>query len=255
MSDLHSSTSPATVLQSLALLAIGRTGADIEHLVREVRQKARRDRRDLRWSDIEQALGAQRKTMSADLRWSVSVHEAGHAIAWTMLGIGKVASVTLGLAEMGEVTVDRYRHLAQTETWLTRIMAAILAGRVAEKLVTGEVMAGAGGGDQSDLAKATAIALDAETSLGFAEHQPLLYRASARGFDVLTLDRDLAERVNARLLAAEKIARDVLEKHAAKLMQIATHLNGTGVMSGDEVRQMVGIGGDDTGEGHAETRL
>jgi ATP-dependent Zn protease len=255
MSDTHSSTPPATALQSLALLAIGRTGADIERLVREVRQKARRDRRDLLWTDIEQALGAQRMTMSDDLRWRVSVHEAGHAIAWTLFKIGDVEAVTLGLSEVGQVTVNRYRHLPQTETWLTKTMAAILAGRVAEMLVVGEVLAGSGAGPDSDLAKATGIALDAETSLGFAEHQPLLYRASARGFDVLTLDRELADRVNARLLAAEKIARDVLEEHAAKLMQIATHLNGTGVMSGDEVRHMVGIGGDETGEDHTETRI
>lgn len=247
MSDSHPYTSSAKPLQSLALLAIGRTGADIERLVRETRQQARRARRELMWTDIERALGAQRMTMSKDLRWRVAVHEAGHAIAWTLLGIGKVESVTIGLREMGEVAVDRHRHLAQTEIWLTRIMAAILAGRVAEQFVIGEVMAGSGGGDESDLAKATLVALDAETSLGFSDHQPLLYRASLRGFDVLTLDRDLADRVNGRLLAAETMARDVLEKHEAKLMKIATRLAETGVMSGEELRQMMGIDGDGTG--------
>jgi len=247
MSDTHSSTSPATALQSLALLAIGRTGADIERLVREVRQQARRDRRDLTWTDIERALGAQHMTMSDDLRWRVAVHEAGHAMAWTLLGIGKVESVTLGLREMGQVTVEKYRHLAQTEIWLTRIMAAILAGRVAEQRVIGEVMAGSGGGDESDLAKATLVALDAETSLGFSVHQPLLYRASMRGFDVLTLDRDLSERVNGRLIAAETIVRELLEKHETKLMQIATRLAETGVMSGEVLRHLMGIDSEGTG--------
>lgn len=254
MSDTHSSTPSATALQSLALLAIGRTGADIERLVREVRQKARRDRRDLLWTDIEQALGAQRMTMSDDLRWRVSVHEAGHAIAWTLFKIGDVESVTLGLGEVGQVTVNRYRHLPQTETWLTKTMAAILAGRVAEMLVVGEVLAGSGAGPDSDLAKATGIALDAETSLGFAEHQPLLYRASARGIDVLTLDRDLAERVNARLLAAEAMARGLLEAHRAKLMAIATRLNESHIMSRDEVRLLMGIGGNETGDGNGNAR-
>ena len=161
MSDIITLSSSSERIQALALLATGRTGADIELLVREVRQKARRDKRELTWSDIEQALGAQRMAMSDDLRWRVSVHEAGHAMAWTLLGIGEVASVTLGLEQMGQVTVDRYRHLPQTEDWLTRTMAAILAGRVAELLVIGDPMVGSGGGEDSDLAKASAIALDA----------------------------------------------------------------------------------------------
>jgi len=249
MSDIGSSSSASPALQSLALLAIGKTGADIERLVREVRQQARRDKRGLTWDDIEHALGADRMAMSDDLRWRVSVHEAGHAIVWSLLGIGEVESVTLGMGDMGQVTVRRFTHLSQTEDWLTKTMAAILAGRVAELLVIGEPLVGSGGGEGSDLAKATAIALDAETSLGMAEHQPLLYRLSTRGFDMLTLDRDLAERVNARLLTAETMARGLLEEQGSKLMKLANHLNQAGVMSGDEVRQLLGmgIGRDDEG--------
>lgn len=244
MSETHSSPSSATALQSLALLATGRTGADIERLVREVRQKARRDKRAMTWADIEQALGAQRLAMSDDLRWRVSVHEAGHAMAWTLLEIGEVESVTLGLGAVGQVTVNRYSHLAQTEDWLIRMIAAILAGRVAEHLITGEVLAGSGGGDDSDLAKATTIALDAETRLGFGEQQPLLYRGSERGFDVLTLDRALADRVNARLLKGEIMARSLLQKEGSKLMELVTRLNHAGVLSGDQVRQLLGVGGN-----------
>lgn len=241
MSDTIPFSSSSDGLQALALLATGRTGADIERMVREVRQKARRDKRELTWADIEHALDDQRMRMSDDLRWRVSVHEAGHAMAWSLLGIGKVESVTLGLEQMGQVTVDRYRHLPQTEEWLIKTMAAILAGRVAELLVIGEPMVGSGGGEDSDLAKATAIALDAETRLGMAEHQPLLYRPSVRGFEILTLDRDLAERVNTRLLTAETMAHNLLEEQGAKLMRLAGHLNQSRVMSGNEAREMLGI--------------
>jgi len=241
MSDTIPSSTSSAELQVLALLATGRTGADIERLVREVRQKARRDKRDLTWVDIEHALGADRMAMSDDLRWRVSVHETGHAIAWTLLRIGEIESVTVGIQGVGQVTVLRFTHLAQTENWLANTMAAVLAGRVAEQLVIGEVLAGSGGGEDSDLAKATGIALDAETSLGFAEHQPLLYRSPTRGFDMLTLDRELADRVNARLLAAETMARRLLEEHGSKLMEIATILNESGVMSGEELRKLLGV--------------
>ena len=240
MSDTIPSSTSSEGLQALALLATGCTGADIERMIREVRQKVRRDTRKLTWADIEQALGADRMAMSDDLRWRVSVHETGHAMAWSMLGIGKVESVTLGIEQMGQVTVDRYRHLSKTEEWLTKTIAAILAGRVAELLVIGEPLVGSGGGENSDLAKATAIALDAETSLGMAERQPLLYRLSNRGFDMLTLDRELADRVNARLLTAETMVRRLLEEHGSKLMEIATILNENGVMSGEELRKLLG---------------
>lgn len=251
MFETNPSPASSSRFTSLALLAIGRTGADIERLVREVRQKARREKRSLTWSDIELALGAHRRQMSADFRWRVSVHEAGHAMVWTLLGIGEVESVTLGIGDIGQVTVNRYGHLAQTEIWLTKTMAAMLAGRVAEALVIGEVMAGSGGGVDSDLAKATGVALDAETILGFSEQQPLLYRASVRGFDQLTLDRELAVRVNARLLAAEAMAHRLLEEQGAKLMELASGLNEVGVMSGNDVRQLLGIrctGHDDDDE-------
>ncbi|WP_305575736.1 hypothetical protein [Devosia sp.] len=193
--------------------------------------------------------------MSDDLRWRVSVHEAGHAIAFTLLGIGEVESVTLGIGSVGQVIVNRYGHLAQTEDWLTKTMAATLAGRVAEQMVIGEALAGSGGGEDSDLAKATGIALDAETSLGFAEQQPLLYRATVRGFDVLSLDRQLAERVNARLLRAETIAHELLDREGSKLMALASRLNHAGIMSGEEVRQLLGIRLDGQGDEDVETRL
>lgn len=254
MSEIHSSPSSPTALQSLALLATGRTGADIERLVREVRQKARRDKRGLTWADIERALGAQCMPMSADFRWRVSVHEAGHAMAWTLLEIGEVESVALGFGEVGQVTVNRYGHVAQTEDWLTRMMAAMLAGRVAEQLVTGEALAGSGGGENSDLAKATCVALDAETRLGFAAQQPLLYRGSERGFDALTLDRNLAEKVNARLLKGETMARSLLEAERSKLMEITIRLNQAGVMSGDEVRQLLGVGAKGLDDDFGNTR-
>jgi ATP-dependent Zn protease len=110
MSDTIPSSSSSKGLQALALLATGRTGADLERLVREVRQKARRDKRELTWVDIEQALGADRMAMSDDLRWRVSIHETGHAIAWTLLRIGEVETVSVGIQGVGQVTAFRFTH-------------------------------------------------------------------------------------------------------------------------------------------------
>jgi hypothetical protein len=51
------------------------------------------------------------------------------------------------------------------------------------------------------------------------------------------------------------MARGLLEAHRAKLMAIATRLNESQVMSGDEVRLLMGIGGDETGDGNGDARV
>ncbi len=229
------------VLRPLALLATGRTGADIERLVREVRRNTRREKRDITWNDLEHALLASQMRMSDDLRWRTAVHEAGHAMAFTLTGIAEVITATIGIEGVGQVSSRPNSHLAQTESWLMDFIACLLAGRTAELLVFGEPLVGAGGSDDSDLARATSHALAAETRLGFSKHQPLVYHSEGGSITELNLDRQLTERVNARLLSAEQAARDMLEARLDDLMAIATRLSEVSVMSGDEVRQMLDV--------------
>lgn len=226
-------------LRPLALLALGRTGADIERLVRDVRRKARRSRRSISWADLDAALREGHTAMSADLRKRAAIHEAGHALVYTVTGVAEVQSASIGLHGIGMVTTIANAELPQTESWLMNSMACVLAGRAAELLVFGEAVAGAGGSDESDLARATAVALAAETSLGFSKHQPLVYRSIAMGTHELTIDRQLADRVNRRLEDAEGTARKIVEGNRPALAEIAAALESEGILSGDEVRRIV----------------
>lgn len=239
MTDAADHTSSIESLRPLALLAMGRTGADIERLVREVRRRLRRVGRAMAWADLEAALRDGQAAMSDDLRWRASVHEAGHALVYMLTGTADVNAASIGLHGLGMVATSANDHLPQNEAWLMNTMAALLAGRTAELLVIGEVLAGAGGGDESDLARATVMALAAETQLGFSAYQPLLCKPPGMAMSDLALDRQLAERVNARLLAAETIARNLLEQHRDLHHVIATRLNTTGIVSGDELREML----------------
>ena len=240
MTDTVDHSSSTGGLRPLALLAMGRTGADIERLVREVRRRLRRVGRAMAWADLETALRDGQAAISGDLRWRASVHEAGHALVYMMTGVAEVTAASIGLHGLGMVATVANDHLPQNEDWLMNKMAALLAGRTAELLVIGEVLAGAGGGDESDLARATVMALAAETQLGFSAYQPLLCKPPGMAMSDLALDRQLADRVNARLLAAEAIARDLLKQHRDLHHAIATRLNATGIMSGDELREMIG---------------
>ena len=226
-------------LRRLALLATGSTGADIERLVRELRRKIRRQQRSLTWSDIENALLAGQMKLSDDLRWRTAIHEVGHAIAFCDTGIAEVVTVSIGIGGMGQVVSRQRQNLPQTRDWLMRTIACMLAGRTAEQLIFGETVAGAGGYDNSDLARATEHAVAAETRLGFSDHQPLLYRSVAGSINELSLDRHLADRVNSRLMEAEAMARSLLENRRDALIAIATQLKGVGVMMGEEVNVLL----------------
>ena len=156
-----------------------------------------------------------------------------------MTGVAAVQSASIGLHGVGMVTTISNSSIPQNETWLMHSIACLLAGRVAELIVIGEALAGGGGADESDLARATTMALAAETSLGFAQHQPLLYRSAPMGANALTLDRQLADRVNRRLEEAEAIARSIIKENRHALEGIAARLESAGIMSGDEVRHQV----------------
>lgn len=232
-------TTQSPDLRRLALLATGSTGADIERLVRDIRRKTRRQQRALTWGDLEHALLAGQVKLSDDVRWRTAIHEAGHAIAFCDMGIAEVITASIGIGGMGQVVSRQLHHRPQTQDWLMRTIACMLAGRTADLLIFGEAVAGAGGYDDSDLAKATAHAVAAETRLGFSDHQPLLYRPVAGSINELSLDRHLADRVNSRLMEAEAMARSLLENRRDALIAIATRLKDAGVMTGEEITRLL----------------
>ncbi|MCR6499093.1 hypothetical protein MUO32_08625 [Shinella sp. CPCC 101442] len=232
-------TAQSPDLRRLALLATGSTGADIERLVRDVRRKTRRQQRSLTWGDLEHALLAGQVKLSDDVRWRTAIHEAGHAIAFCNTEIAEVVTASIGIGGMGRVVSRQNNQSQQTQDWLMRTIACMLAGRTAELLIFGEAVAGAGGYDDSDLAKATAHAVAAETRLGFSDHQPLLYRSVAGSINELSLDRQLADRVNSRLMEAEAMARNLLENRRDALIAIATRLKDVGVMTGEEITRLL----------------
>jgi cell division protease FtsH len=173
------------------------------------------------------------------VRWRNAIHEVGHAITFCDTGIAEVITVSIGIGGMGQVVSRQHQHLLQNQDWLMKTIACMLAGRTAELLVFGDAVAGAGGYDYSDLARATDHAVAGETRLGFSDHQPLLYRSVASSINELSLDRHLAERVNTRLVTAEAMAKSLLESRREALIAIAERLKEVGAMTGEEVRALL----------------
>jgi hypothetical protein len=100
------------------------------------------------------------------------------------------------------------------------LLRMMLGGRAAETVVFDEVSSGAGGGEESDLAMATQLLIDAETRLGLGEtltwHSPdITARLLAQGSRT---------RIEDALRTAESEARNALTDHRADLDRIAKAL-------------------------------
>jgi cell division protease FtsH len=212
------------VLRALALKARGMSGADIERLVREARQKARRAHRQLAFSDVFDLLAAARPERSQALRWCMAVHEAGHAVARLVLDLGRITSIGIDGPAGGYTQGKTATTETETEAVFVGLLAVSLAGRAAEEELLGRVSAGAGGSPDSDIGKATTLALAMETELGFGETWPLLYRHAEDHFSMLAYNPLLAEQVNARLEAAYARARNLIRRNEDAVRFLANAL-------------------------------
>jgi len=232
-------SSPPSALRPLARLAAGRSGADIERIVREARRTARRFGRSLVWNDLAEALGAARQNRPEPMRWRMAVHEAAHALVHLVVGSGDLSILSIEADHGGIVQIKPQAHVPETEAWLMAQIIVRLAGRAAEEIIFGDALAGSGGSPQSDLAIATDLATMLETCLGFGRHQPLLYRPMGDHSHMLALDARLAAAVHERLDACYNQAREILEAEGDAHLWLARTLLHHGVLEGDDLAAVV----------------
>ncbi|MDX8530088.1 ATP-dependent Zn protease [Mesorhizobium sp. VK25A] len=227
-------------LRRLARLAAGCSGADIERLVREARQVARRARRPLAYADLETRLAGSRPVRPFALRRRIAVHEAGHLLARLLHGVGIVTLVTIeGRDGDGFVEAIRDDEAIDTRERCLAMLAVLLGGRAAEQVAYGETLAGSGGSERSDLARATALAYAMEASLGFGSSEPLLYRDVADYHAGIRADPALAGRVSARLEKAQADIRKLIGRHRNQLDMIAEALVRHGTLEGKELAALI----------------
>jgi ATP-dependent Zn protease len=120
--------------------------------------------------------------------------------------------------------------------------------RAAEQVVVGSVSAGSGGADDSDLARATKLALALERSLGFGSIQPLLYREDRNPTAVLDGNPDLAARIHARLEKALARAKEILNDNRDRFDVLTKALFDAQALDGTAVKQILKPG--DRGDGN-----
>ena len=220
-------------LRDLAARAVGCSAADVDAVIRQARAAARGARRDLVIDDLRNVF---RLTHDPSIDRRVALHECGHAIICTALDLGPVKRIYLDRDGGGGSVFDTTAKHGLLKDMQNRMMQ-LMAGRAAERLVLGDVSVGAGGGPDSDLAMATAIASGIQMRYGLGGHGPVW---STDPEALLARDPDALFRVRRELESAEKRATQILALHRPLLEEMAEALRATRDMDQAEARCWLG---------------
>ena len=227
---------PGEDLSGVAAAAVGMSGAAIAAVVRAARGRARSERRAMVLDDLMSEIIGREPPLSAELRWQVAIHEAGHAIVGKATGISRPH--ILAIHANGGLTRQTMAHHGSTRAELEARLAIDLAGRAAESLLLGQPSGGAGGSSESDLAHATIIATALEASFGLG--QSLIWiGAPEDAVQILGKDPALRARVESHLRRAETRALHILTANRALVGEMARALEKAGVLMGDVLDTLV----------------
>jgi len=246
-------------LERVAARTVGFSGADLENLVNEAALLAARESKErVNMEDFSHArdkivLGAEREALaSEDEKKLVAYHESGHALAASLLPhadpLDKVTIIPHGLAlgateQLPEEELHNLRY-----SYLVDRIGVMLAGRVAEQVVFGEVSSGA----ESDLKQATRLARRMVSQWGMSEklgpaafprneEHPFLGREMAQPRDFSEHTAQLIdEEVRALIRDCEQQVRALLEQNRAPLDALALALLERESLSADEVAALLG---------------
>jgi cell division protease FtsH len=185
-------------------------------------------------------VSAVKDLFTQDLRDRLAYHESGHALVGHWLKAGIVERITieprgraLGVTYITRDTEDPLYKQSE----LTSRLAMMLAGREAELLVFDSVSTGA----SDDLKRASELAINMVGSLGFSDAFGLL---SVAGIPKELLGPDIQSAVlrEARLLLeqAQATCQQLLKANRARLDGLAQRLLERDVISGDELKGLLG---------------
>ena len=185
-------------LSTLAKTTVGFTGADLENLLNEAALLAARKNKSLiGMDDLEEAtikviVGPNKKSkvVHKDDKRITAYHEAGHAIVMKLLQpntsvhqisiipAGRAAGYTLPLP------VEDRSHMSKSD--MEHEIVSLLGGRVAEKLIIGDICTGA----SNDIQRATNIARNMVTRYGMSDVLGPIVYGSEHDSDEVFLGRD-----------------------------------------------------------------
>ncbi|WP_443662255.1 ATP-dependent zinc metalloprotease FtsH [Clostridium sp.] len=190
---------PEVKLSVLAKRTPGFTGADIENLMNEsALLTVRKDKKLIGMEELEEAAtrimaGPEKKSrvVSEDDRRLTAYHEAGHAIVMNLLPnsdpVHQISIVPRGRAGGYTMRLPEEDRSYMSRSRLEGEIVGLLGGRVAEKLVIGDISTGA----SNDIERATGIARQMVMDYGMSDTLGTI--AFGSGSDEVFLGRDMGK--------------------------------------------------------------
>ncbi len=249
-------------LDKIAAGCAGFSGADLKNLVNEAAMRAAREGRErVGMRDFEEMrdrvlMGSERSlVLQADEKHRLAVHESGHTVAAYFLPntdpLFKVSIIPRGKALGGTQQLPEAERYTLAYDYLRDRLAVMLAGRMAEKEICGNVSSGA----DDDIRQATALARAMVTRWGMSEdigpmdlreseEHPFLGReiaqprrhseASAKAVD---------EAVSKLLREAEARVQKVIRDHRAEMDRLVAALEEHETLHRGDIENILGAGG------------
>lgn len=220
----------------LGRLLEGATGAELMMIARDARRIARREDRALRADDVRAVALPDDAIPPARLR-RICVHEAAHAVGILVLRCATLRGIVVQMRDgaAGRTTLVHGEGDLPTKRDIEASVVATLCGRVAERLLVGDISVGSGLDEQSDIAIATRMiaSLHASTGLGgelaFTSDHRRVLKAVSR-------DKVLRRRVEADLVRLEKRAERLVQRNRRAILAIADALAETRHLTGEAIR-------------------
>ena len=246
-------------LKVLAKMTPGFSGADLENLTNEAALLAvRGGKSSIDMSDIEEAItrviaGPEKKSrvVSEYDRRITAVHESGHAVVSNVLEyadpVHEISIIQRGMAAGYTMNLPEEDRTHTSKKQLKDKMVELLGGRVAEKLVIGDISAGA----KNDIDRASHIARSMVMEYGMSDVIGPISFGNSDGGEVF-LGRDIGKSSNISEETSAKIdeeikklideaynrAESILRENISKLNAVTDVLLQKEKIDGDEFREI-----------------
>jgi cell division protease FtsH len=245
-------------LKKIARITSGFSGADLANVINEAALlAARKNKKFVEQEDLEEAVDkvmigiAREGVLSPEEKKRVAYHEAGHAILSKLLPnadpVHKVSVIPRGMALGVTVAIPEEDKRLMTKEYLEDMITVLMGGRVAEKLVFGNLSTGAA----NDLERVTEIARKMVTEWGMSERLgPATFGKTQREVFV---GRDLGlktpisewtlrlidEEIKRIVEWAERRAEEILKENIERLHRLAQILLEKETISGEELDKII----------------
>ncbi len=253
---------PDVDLSVIARGTPGYSGAELANLLNEAALLAAKlNKKAVTMSELEEARdkvrwGRERRSlaMTDEDKKCTAWHEAGHALVNVVLEhthpLHKVTIIPRGQALGSTMSLPKEDILNRRRKEMLDMLAVMMAGRIAEEIISGDISTGASG----DIQQATNMARAMVTQFGMSDAMGMVQYGGDDEYVFLGRDmarskayseetaREIDQEVKRIIDASYRRAKDVIDTHMEKLRLIADSLLEFETLEGSQVEEIVRTG-------------